>query len=188
MKRLLLLACASLSLVALAPVLFSGAAVASGTFNVLLAGGDQSNMISIQLSADGRTYTIDSIVPLEVGGSICTNPPETSTELVCQAASVGGFEVNAGIGDDSVTVGKTVPVPVTLRGGPGNDRLTGGAANDKLVGGPGNDRLIGRGGADYLAGGEGEDTLVGGSGDDILRGGPGFDVLYGGSGSNDIRQ
>ena len=69
-----------------------------------------------------------------------------------------------------------MPVPVTLRGGPGDDRLVGGAGDDKLLGGAGNDVLVGRGGNDWLAGGAGDDKLLGGPGDDKLLGGPGVDV------------
>ena len=151
---------------------------------VLLAGGAEANTISIALSPDGRTYVIDSVVPLEVGGSVCWHPEAQPNELVCEAASIGGFEVNAGAGDDSVTVAREVPIPVTLRGGPGQDRLVGGAGGDKLVGGSGDDVLIGRAGADSLFGGSGDDRLVGGSGNDLLRGDGGEDTLLGGSGQN----
>jgi Ca2+-binding RTX toxin-like protein len=160
----------------------------ASTYSVILAGGEAANSISIQLSPDGRAFVIDSIVPLEVGGSICTNPPGVSNELVCQASMVASFEVNAGAADDSIAVGKTVPIPVVLRGGGGNDQLTGGVGPDRLIGGGGNDHLVGRGGADVLIGGEGDDLLAGCSGDDILRGGLGNDTLSGGSGTNDVRQ
>ena len=153
---------------------------------VLLAGGAEANTISITLSPDGRTYVIDSVVPLEVGGSVCWHPEGQPNALVCEAASIGGFEVNAGAGDDSVAVAREVPIPVTLRGGPGQDRLIGGAGDDKLVGGTGDDVLVGRAGADSLFGGPGNDRLVGGSGDDLLHGGSGEDVLLGGSGQNSL--
>ena len=159
---------------------------AEARFTVLLAGGSEANMISIALSPDGRTYAIDSVVPLEVGGSVCWHPEEQPNELVCEAASIGGFEVNAGAGDDSVTLAREVPIPVTLRGGPGQDRLVGGGAGDKLVGGSGDDVLIGRAGADSLFGGPGDDRLSGGSGNDLLRGDSGEDVLSGGSGQNSL--
>jgi Ca2+-binding RTX toxin-like protein len=165
-------------------VFLPGSAGAAETYDVVLAGGVESSMISIQLSADGRNYVIDSIAPLEVGGSVCGNPPGVANELICQATSVASFEVNAGNGDDTVSVSRTVPIPVVLRGGAGDDTLSGGNGADKLIGGAGNDRLVGRGGDDSLYGGPGEDVLVGSSGDDILYGGPGNDVLHGGSGKN----
>lgn len=158
------------------------------SYNVLLAGGDEPNSIHVGLSPDGRNYVIDSIVPLEVGGSICTHPEGNPNELICQAPLISGFEVNADGGDDGVSVAKDILVPVTMRGGGGNDLLIGGAGADKLIGGSGSDRLIGRGGADILLGGTGVDVLLGGSGSDTLRGGPGDDLLRGGTGNDDVRQ
>lgn len=152
--------------------------------NLLLAGGPEDNEITIALSADGRSFVIDSIAPLEVGGGICTHPEGKPNEIVCEAAAIGGFEVNANGGDDSVLIGKAVPLAVTLRGGPGDDKLVGGSGNDKLLGGAGNDVLVGRAGNDWLAGSSGDDKLGGGSGDDKLLGGPGTNTLLGGSGHN----
>jgi RTX calcium-binding nonapeptide repeat (4 copies) len=183
MKKIILIA---VLIAALCAPLFARAEPAPVV--VLLAGGAEESMIEISLSPDGRSYLIRSIAPLEVGASVCWHPPETQNELDCQAAAISGFEENAGPGNDSVVVAANVPVPVTLRGGLGNDRLTGGGGLDKLVGGPGDDRLSGRGGADALYGGGGDDVLFGGSGNDALYGGPGTDSLVGGPGANELRQ
>jgi Ca2+-binding RTX toxin-like protein len=162
---------------------------AEPSLTVLLAGGSEANVISIKLSLDGRTYIIDTLgQPLEVGGSVCAHPEGNESELLCEAASIAGFEVNAGGGNDSVNVTAVVPIAVTLRGGPGDDRLLGGAGADKLIGGSGNDDLSGRGGNDSLFGGAGEDRLGGGWGNDLLRGGSGEDILTGSSGHNDLIQ
>lgn len=182
MKKAVLITIAILA--AQAPALAHAKSV---SFNVLLAGGEEPNQIAISVGPDGRSYTIDSIVPLEVGGSVCSHAHGNPNELVCRASAVKSFEVNADGGDDSVTVGKAVPVPVTLRGGGGNDTLAGGRGPDVLIGGEGDDRLNGQGGADMLYGFAGVDTLLGGWGDDVLRGGPGMDVLAGGPGENDAR-
>jgi Ca2+-binding RTX toxin-like protein len=154
--------------------------------NLLLAGGPEANMIDIRLTPDGRSYVIDSIVPLEVGGSVCANPAGQPNELLCEARRVGSFEVNAAGGDDVIRVTGRVTVPITMRGGPGRDTLVGGNGSDKLLGGGGNDRLVGRGGPDLLCGGPGSDVLVGGPGRDVLIGGAGRDVLRGGPGRNTI--
>jgi Ca2+-binding RTX toxin-like protein len=185
MKKLLSIVLAVLAAQAPAPAL--GTAQAP-TYTVLLAGGDEANTIRIWLTADGRDYVIDSVVPLEVGGEVCANPPGNQNELVCDAPSIAGFEVNAGAGSDSVTVARAIAVPVTMRGGAGDDTLIGGSGPDKLEGGDGNDRLVGGRGDDVLYGGSGKDVLIGGRGDDVLRGGPGEDVLRGGRGKNDLRQ
>jgi Ca2+-binding RTX toxin-like protein len=183
MKRLILIALAVLAAQGAVP-----AAGAEKAINVLLAGGAEDNLISIALSPDGRTYVIDSTGPLEIGGSVCANPPGNPNELVCQAPAIAGFEVNAGAGNDRVVIAREVMVATTLRGGAGNDELIGGAGSDSLTGSGGSDRLVGRGGNDSVMGGEGDDRLVGGSGNDLLRGGPGNDELIGGSGANDLAQ
>ena len=156
--------------------------------NLLIAGGAEQNVLDVKLSPDGREYIIDSMDPLEVGGAICTHPEAVENRLLCPATMIAGFEINAGGGDDSAIVSPKILVPVTLRGGPGDDRLYGGGAADKLVGGPGEDTLIGRAGNDAIYGGPGNDRLSGGSGDDLLHGGSGEDEIVGGSGSNAIVQ
>ena len=152
------------------------------TYTVVLAGGAEENTMHIWLTPDGYSYVIDSVVPLEVGGSVCQNAPENPNQLICQAPLVAGFEVNAGPKSDTVVVARAVGVPVTLRGGPGQDMLIGGSGPDKLIGGAGNDRLGGKVGDDLIFGGPGNDLLLGGPGDDTLRGGPGRDTLRGGTG------
>lgn len=158
---------------------------AETTYTVVLAGGSTQNSIRIWLTPDSRSYVIDSAVPLEVGGSVCENTPGLPTELVCKAPLVAGFEVNAGEGDDTVSVSSAIELPVTMRGGPGNDTLIGGSGPDKLIGGDGNDKVAGRGGDDLLFGGPGSDELLGGAGNDVLHGGS-TDVLLGGSGHNTV--
>jgi Ca2+-binding RTX toxin-like protein len=143
------------------------------TYNVLLAGGSEANSIRIWLTPDGRNYVIDSLVALEVGGSVCHNPEGTPNQLLCEAPLVGSFEVNAGAGDDRVVVARNVSIPVTLRGGAGDDLLVGGTGDDRLLG---DDILVGRGGDDALYGGPGNDQLLGGRGQDICDGGPGKDA------------
>jgi Ca2+-binding RTX toxin-like protein len=183
MKRALLLLAAAAALCA--PL---GAAAADRPVNMLLAGGPEANTIHIGLSDDGSMYEIASSGPLEVGGSICRHPEEDPYRLVCEAGAIGGFEVNAGGGDDSVTVASKVRVAATVRAGAGDDDLVGGSGADLLVGGPGDDRLIGRAGPDGLYGGPGDDTIYGGSNNDIIKGGPGVDQLHGGRGSDEVRE
>lgn len=183
MKKLLIISFALLAV--LAPA--TGSAEAK-TYTVLLAGGEEDNVIRVWLSPDGRQYVIDSVVQLEVGGSVCSHPEDNPNELLCDAPAIAGFEVNAGGGDDEVSVAKDVTAPVTMRGGAGDDLLVGGGGPDKLVGGNGGDRLFGWRGDDQLYGGPGLDTLIGGPGADLLRGGLGKDTLAAGPGKNIVRQ
>ncbi|MFN8217195.1 MAG: hypothetical protein U0R71_11445 [Solirubrobacterales bacterium] len=154
------------------------------SLTVLLSGDRAANVFRIGLDPEGRHYLIESNAPLEVGGAVCGHPEGDLSKLECEAAAIGGFEINAGPGDDRVTLSGAVTVPATIRGGAGADVLLGGAAADKLLGDAGNDRLYGRGGDDWLYGGAGADQLYGGPGNDRLAGGAGFDVLRGGGGQN----
>lgn len=176
-------------LIALTLLAANAAAVAHAgerSLTVVFAGGSEADTIAITVSSDGRSYVIDSATPLEVGGSVCAHPVGRPNELICEAAPIAGFEVNSGSGDDIVSLSRDVPVPATLRGGGGNDKLVGGAVADKLIGGAGDDTLVGRAGDDWLYGGPGADGLVGGSGNDLLRGGSGQNTMRGGSGQNDV--
>jgi Ca2+-binding RTX toxin-like protein len=166
-------------------VLAAPVARAEMTYTVVLAGGATQNTIHISLSPDGRSYVIDSAVPLEVGGAVCENAAGNPNELTCKAPLVAGFEINGGEGDDSLSVASAIELPVTMRGGPGNDTLVGGNGPDRLIGGEGNDKIAGRGGDDMIFGGPGADELLGGPGNDVLRGGP-LDTFYGGPGRNTL--
>lgn len=161
----------------------ASAPAAESQLNVLLTGGSEQEVIRVKLSPDGTSYLISSPKPLEAPSGICTRD-EAETMLTCAAPAIASFEVNAGGGDDYIVFSPKIPVPVTLRGGPGNDHLYGGAAADKLVGGAGDDSLHGRGSGDWIYGGPGGDTIYGGPGDDRLLGGPGVNEIYGGSGNN----
>lgn len=171
-------------LTVLAALSATAAHAENGPVTLLLAGGREDNVIRISLSPDGRDYVIQSRVVLEAGGDVCSHPEGRPTELLCEAPAIAGFEVNVGGGNDRVILTGDIPIPATLRGGPGDDTLVGGGVSDKLVGGAGDDLLSGRRGDDWLLGGPGNDHLLGGPGDDQLRGGPGVDVLNGGPGRN----
>ena len=182
MKKALLILLTTLA--ALAPPV----AHATGPLNLLLAGGPEDNTIRIALSPDGRDYAISSEASLEADGNLCTHPEERPNALVCKAPDIAGFEVIVAGGDDTVILAPDIPIPATLRGGTGQDRLVGGGISDKLVGGPGADVLSGRRGDDWLFGGQGRDRLLGGPGNDQLHGGPQKDALSGGAGDNELRQ
>jgi len=158
---------------------------AETTYTVVLAGGAAQSSIRIWPTPDGHSYVIDSAAPLEVGGTVCENTPGVPNELTCKAPLVAGFEINGGEGDDTFSVSSAIELPVTMRGGPGNDTLVGGSGPDKLIGGEGNDKIAGRGGSDVLYGGPGKDELLGGPGNDVLRGGS-TDIMDGGSGHNTL--
>lgn len=100
------------------------------------------------------------------------------TRFSTSVASVSRIYVDAGAGNDLVTIAAGLQISAELTGGAGNDRLIGGGGNDRLIGGTGNDHLLGGNGDDFLDGGHGNDTLNGQAGRNNLIGGLGNDVLY----------
>jgi hypothetical protein len=183
MKKAILIVAVMLAVL---PATFARATV--GPVTLLISGDSEDSRLTISLSPDGRRYEILSSAPLEVGGNLCHHPGEDPNALVCEAPPIAGFEVNAGGGSDQVNFTSDIPVPVTVRGGPGRDRLSGGNVSDKLVGGPDNDVVDGRRGDDWIFGGPGADKLLGGSGNDQMRGGPDQDQMIGGPGQNQLIQ
>ncbi|GIW76740.1 MAG: hypothetical protein KatS3mg104_1803 [Phycisphaerae bacterium] len=75
------------------------------------------------------------------------------------ASTISRISVDAGSGNDKVTVETTVTKPTSLAGAAGRDVLLGGSGNDYLAGGSGNDKLVGRLGNDTLDGGSGIDLV-----------------------------
>ena len=68
-------------------------------------------------------------------------------------------------GNDRYVVKGTVAVPMTVRGGDGNDVIKTGHADDVIDGGAGNDSIWARSGADIVLGGIGADRLYGTAGE-----------------------
>jgi hypothetical protein len=186
MKKTILLSCLALcALLALAP---AAPALAPQKAILAIEGGPENDEFRVDLSLEGRFYEIESQGPLETGGELCH--PGTSEKdkpvLLCAAASITGFEINGGAGNDTIELDPAIPVPATLRGGPGVDHLFGGFAADKLMGGPGRDLLVGNGGDDWLYGGADDDTIFGGNGNDRLVGGAGNDYMTGQRGEDTL--
>ena len=91
--------------------------------------------------------------------------------------------INGGAGDDYVDASRA-DFNVTLIGGTGNDTLLGGRRNDVVRGGDGNDFIAGGSGDDILYGDAGNDILIGGDGNDLILGGDGNDILSGDNGDD----
>jgi Ca2+-binding RTX toxin-like protein len=94
-------------------------------------------------------------------------------------AKVKRIEVNAGRGDDRVTLDPTITFDATIAAG---------ADDDTVVGGNGDDTIRGNAGDDDLFGGRGTDLLFGGNGDDTLNGGLGADDVWGDAGADRFRK
>jgi Ca2+-binding RTX toxin-like protein len=148
---------------------------------LLVQGTSGDDIITVQTDGNGNlTATLNGV-----------------TSRSFALASITSIDVEAGAGNDLVTIDSSMPASLgvsvqggagddTIMGGPGNDTLCGGQGNDSISGGPGDDSIKGGGGDDLLAGGKGNDTLLGGVGNDTLRGALGDDSLNGGAGTNQL--
>jgi Ca2+-binding RTX toxin-like protein len=123
---------------------------------------------------------------------------QNGARTVFARISPGPFNVDMGTverltitsfaGNDSLTTGEGVTLPMSVDGGPGDDSLATGDGADLLNGGDGNDTLNGNGGGDRIVGDRGADTMNGGAGDDTLvwNNGDGSDVMNGDDGVDRI--
>jgi len=115
------------------------------------------------------------------------------TSIGYDVEDIRRIEITGGDGNDSITVGTFIKIPILITGGDGSDTLTGGDGNETLQGGNGNDRLTGYLGADLLQGGGGDDRLNGGDPPATIRGAlfipglsPDIDTLAGDSGRDSL--
>ena len=99
-------------------------------------------------------------------------------------SAVTAIRVNAGKGNDQVTIGAGLDVPATVLGDKGNDVLRGSGGDDNIDGGVGNDDCAGGRGDDFVTGGSGKDVLRGDTGNDDVGGDDGLDRVRGGSGKD----
>lgn len=211
--RSLFIAVAALLVAAPAAASASQLKLAGTTLSYLDTDPSARNVVTVTLSADGKSFTVTdtgrsgrNTIPITSDGS-CTVSRGTGT---CPAAGVTLVDVQTGDQDD--TISQTAGIAGHLAGGAGNDRITGGPADDVLRGEAGADTLTGGGGrdsADYgdrtnpinvsLDGtaGDGEagendnvstdvENVAGGSGDDTLTGGDADNGLYGNAGNDTL--
>jgi Ca2+-binding RTX toxin-like protein len=81
---------------------------------------------NIQLSTSGGTMSVT------VNGATIT----------LSSSSVTSIQIDAGDGNDTVTLASSITQPASITGGNGDDTLTGGAGDDSLTGGSGNDTYV----------------------------------------------
>jgi uncharacterized protein YkwD len=77
------------------------------------------------------------------------------------ATAVRQIVIDAGDGDDTISISPAVSVEVWAFGRGGNDRIQGGGPRSHLFGGPGDDTLIAGSSADLLVGGPGVNSVLG---------------------------
>ena len=145
-------------------------ALASGTLTITGTSGADNIYVS--------TATGNNMVVYDQGKQVGNLIP---------IGNVKKIVVNCGAGNDYAYIGSVGNVPVTLKGGDGNDGLTNAdTARGDIYGEKGNDNLTGGSAGDYVDGGAGDDGVAGATGNDTLLGGDGVDLLVGGVGNDSM--
>ncbi len=132
----------------------------------------------------------DTAGPITIGAN-CRPAVGDPTTALCAAPIEAGsvlcrIFISSGGGDDVIAHGASVPIPLNVNTGPGQDVVNGGPGMDLIAGGSADDLLRGGEVTDQIAGSTGNDVLEGGPGyGDGLNGGSGDDRLFGGEGDHD---
>lgn len=126
-----------------------------------------ASLVGTTLTITGDAAADNISISVSSGNLVVTDSTDSPSQVYSGAESgVTAIIVNAGGGNDMVTVQSTVPSTklVTLRGDGDNDALTGGPGNDTLEGGAGDDTLAGGAGNDTYkysgAGDLGSDSIT----------------------------
>jgi uncharacterized delta-60 repeat protein len=149
------------------PVATGVSATLSGGI-LTIAGDGAGNTVNVSLNGAGNYHVV-------IG---------TQVDQVFAFGAVHNILIQAGAGDDVITIASGVSIPAEVHGGDGNDIIQAGGGDDMLFGEDGNDILTGGSGNDVIIGGEGGDVLSGGNGRDILVGGLGPDIITGDNGDD----
>jgi Ca2+-binding RTX toxin-like protein len=143
-------------------------------------------------NGDASAYTVSQ----DANGRLIVRNETTGQEYALDGGdAAAGVYIDAGDGDDTVTIADGVTAPVALIGGAGNDVISaerattavaidGGDGDDNIIGSAGNDTIWGSAGNDTVDGAAGDDVLWGHAGDDTITGGDGNDSLEGGDGND----
>lgn len=160
-SALILLATAESASALLPPVTVSTDNGSGGAGNArLLATGAGITSDVIVITGSGPLAT-EAYTVSDSAGAVTSDPDCSQTDPTHVRCTMSSpfIRVDAGPGDDQVTIGVSTPsvrfLRATLIGGDGNDALTGNYGDNALQGGPGQDTMTGSLGADIFDGGTG---------------------------------
>ncbi|MCW2985093.1 MAG: hypothetical protein JWR63_2663 [Conexibacter sp.] len=169
-----------LAALAIVPAAAHAATITSdgnGTYTYVGAPGEVNNMSIQAPESGGVLFYVNEGINVTSAPATCAPAYGDGNWAKVLCTNPKAVVVQAGDGDENITMASGLGWPVSVDGGAGSDWIRGDAGDDTLIGGPGNDKLEGSKGNDTLDGGDGDDELIGYSGADHLMGGPGNDKL-----------
>ena len=140
-------------LVALPATALAGTASVSRGALKLTASPGQANKVTIDVNGDGAS------VKDEGPGATLTPGPGCTASAPAQLSCSTPTSINADLGDGNDSLVAYAWVPMSVKGGPGDDAIYGSGGKDNMDGGDGNDLIGGGFGGDNLKGGPGNDTV-----------------------------
>jgi hypothetical protein len=154
------LCAAFLLLVVSVPAVQAASVTSDGTTATYTADAGERDEVQVKTEAAGVVLFEAGYGDTIAEGANCTEVAANKTK--CTAAAV---VADLGEGNDSLAGAEVTDQPLTVRGGPGEDRIYGGRRADDIAGGPGNDNLLAvlegaPAGGDRIDGGPDDDTLV----------------------------
>lgn len=175
------------------------------TGELLVRGGDDNNAsadtVIVNRAGDNLAVSVD------IGNDVAGTGPADAFVSSFPVGEVSSVRVTTFDGNDRVTLGDGVDLPVTVDAGAGNDVIYGGTGDDVLNGGAGNDQIYAGPGANTVTDGTGDDlvdltqnsvavtyttgggldTVLGSAFDDVIQGGSSADRLEGRLGNDVLR-
>ena len=156
--------------------------------STLITGTSADDVITVGVDpATGETIVTvgDVVYRVPRGQPVVINAGDGNDRITVPTGTTVHLRFLGGAGDDRIDGGASLG-PNDYFGGQGKDSIEAGAGNDFLSGGADRDYLDGRGGDDRLFGGHGNDVVYGMGGDDVLDGGAGNDYLEGAEGDDQV--
>lgn len=146
------------------------ASIEDGVLKIL--GTNSADIIKVYQRDD--YITVGGVEAIQIGGETVEGVSADEIDSILILGYNGNDTIDCDTGGEYTS---DVSVPVTVRSGPGNDRIWGGSADDVLNGQGDHDKIYGMGGDDYLYGGSGNDTLDTGGGGNFAYGQGGADTF-----------
>lgn len=161
---------------------------------VEIRGTSSSNIFTVGQTTDGRLTVEEGAAVLTVDFDVkniainAGNGDDSISVGDISSVVLSTLTINGDAGADTITAAASTPgsLRLVMNGGVGEDSIFGGSGNETISGGEDDDVLSGGGGNDLISGDAGADMIGGEDGNDTISGGDGNDAITGGNGDDSV--